>query len=129
MALGLQGHLKVLARTSIYEYLSRDSRSVITIIALLLGMATCYAGTRNQVVAKMLTVHVSSLHPDSTTDLEVPPSVQIASLMGLGLLYMSTTHRRMAEVSFFFFGSCVTRFIACLYCIPGPLARDRKTAH
>ena len=45
-------------------------------------------------VAKALSVHVPSLHPPASTDLEVPPLVQISALVAIGLLYMETSHRR-----------------------------------
>jgi hypothetical protein len=100
----------------VYDYLSRDSRALsMTSIALLLGMASCHVGTRDQAVTKMLTVHVPSLHPElSTTDLEVQPSVQIAAVMGLGLLYLGTTHRRMTEVFYLPFLS----FLSCALLSP-----------
>jgi hypothetical protein len=39
-----------------------------------------------------------ALLPPSSTDLEVAPWVQIASLIGVGLLYQGTADRHMVEV-------------------------------
>lgn len=39
-----------------------------------------------------------ALLPPSSTDLDVSPLVQIASLMGVGLLYQGTADRHMVEV-------------------------------
>uniref|UniRef100_A0A6B2KWW4 Uncharacterized protein n=1 Tax=Arcella intermedia TaxID=1963864 RepID=A0A6B2KWW4_9EUKA len=96
MALGLQGHLKVLALTKVYEYLS--SGQPITSVALLIGMAACRIGTQDQAVAKLLSIHVPSMHPSASTDLEVPSIVQTSALVGLGLLYMGTSNRQITEV-------------------------------
>jgi hypothetical protein len=43
-------------------------------------------------IAKMLCLHIPALHPASFTELEleVPALVQIAALLGVGLLYQET---------------------------------------
>ena len=43
-------------------------------------------------IAKMLCLHIPALHPTSFTELEleVPALVQIAALLGVGLLYQET---------------------------------------
>ena len=51
-------------------------------------------------IAKMLCLHIPSLHPPTFTELEleVPAVVQIAALLGVGLLYQGSAHRLMTEV-------------------------------
>lgn len=44
-------------------------------------------------VAKLLSIHVPALHPPSATSLFLPTNVQIAALVGVGLLYQSTVNR------------------------------------
>ena len=48
----------------------------------------------------MLCLHIPSLHPATfmELELEVPAVVQIAALMGVGLLYQGSAHRLMTEV-------------------------------
>jgi anaphase-promoting complex subunit 1 len=96
MGLGLQGHLSSLALTKVFDYLSAGH--VITSIGLLLGMAVTKRGTMDAGIAKLLSVHIPSLHPPSSTDLEVPANVQTAALLGIGLLYEGSAHRRMTEL-------------------------------
>ncbi|KAJ1475245.1 hypothetical protein T484DRAFT_3643923, partial [Baffinella frigidus] len=96
MGLGLQGHLKALAKTDLYSYLCQDHEA--TQIGIMLGMAASRRGTLDESVFKMLYVHVPSLHPPSYPDLEVSSSVQTAAVLGIGLLYQGSKHRRVAEV-------------------------------
>ena len=47
---------------------------------------------------KMLSIHVSALLPPTSTELDVPHSVQVAAVLGIGLVYQGTAHRHIAEV-------------------------------
>ena len=78
----------------------------VTMMAVLLGMAASRRGSMHNAIAKMLCLHIPSLHPPTFTELEleVPAVVQIAALMGIGLLYQASAHRLMAEVSVTIFG-------------------------
>ncbi|GAM19579.1 hypothetical protein SAMD00019534_027540 [Acytostelium subglobosum LB1] len=96
LALGLQGKLSSLAFTKVFEYLSLKNQT--TSVGLLLGIAATKKGTMEMSVAKILSIHIPSLHPPSSIDLDVPSYVQIASVMGIGLLYLGTGNRRMTEV-------------------------------
>ncbi len=96
MGLGLHGHLKSLSLTKVFDYLSAGHE--ITSVGLLLGMAASKRGSMDAGIAKLLSIHIPSLHPPSSTDLEVPPNVQTAALLGIGLLYQGTAHRRMTEL-------------------------------
>ena len=49
-------------------------------------------------MAKMLSIHVPALLPATSAEVDVPPMVQTAALMGVGLLYQGTAHRRISEV-------------------------------
>jgi len=96
MGLGLQGHLKALAKTDLYSYLCQDHEP--TQIGIMLGMAVSKRGSLDEAVFKMLYVHVPSLHPANYPDLEVSSAVQTAAVMGIGLLYQGSKNRRMAEM-------------------------------
>lgn len=47
---------------------------------------------------KMLSIHIEALLPPTSTELDVAPAVQVAAVMGLGLLYQGSGHHHMAEV-------------------------------
>ena len=61
-------------------------------------MAAARRGSMHNAIAKMLCLHIPSLHPPTFTELEleVPAVVQIAALMGVGLLYQDSAHRSRA---------------------------------
>ncbi|XP_022097305.1 anaphase-promoting complex subunit 1-like isoform X2 [Acanthaster planci] len=47
---------------------------------------------------KMLSIHISALLPPTSTELDIPHLVQVAAVMGVGLVYQGTAHRHIAEV-------------------------------
>ena len=96
MGLGLHGHLSALTITKVFEHLSVSNEMVS--IGIVLGMASSKRGTMDASVAKVLNIHIPALHPPSSTDLEVPPNLQAAALLGVGLLYQGTADRRMTEL-------------------------------
>lgn len=96
MALGLQGHLSVLAATDVYRYLSQEHDA--TTAGVLLGMAAAHRGSMDASVSKMLYLHLPSRHPPSFPDLELPTIVQAAALVAVGLLYQGTAHRLTTEI-------------------------------
>ena len=96
LALGMTGLLNSLSLTKVFDYLSVGHE--LTSIALLIGMAATKKGSMDAGIAKLLSIHVPSLHPPSSTELDVPSNIQTAALLGLGLLYQSTAHRRMTEL-------------------------------
>lgn len=49
-------------------------------------------------VIKMLSIHVPALLPPTSTELNVPHNVQVAGILGVGLVYQGTAHRHTAEV-------------------------------
>jgi anaphase-promoting complex subunit 1 len=96
LALGLQGHLRILAATDVYRYLAQEHD--VTTVGVLLGMAAAHHGTLNPVISKMLYLHIPARHPPSFPELELPPLVQSAALMAVGLLYQGSAHRLTTEI-------------------------------
>lgn len=96
LGLGLNGHLKKLEEWHIYNYLG--PKHPLTSVGLLIGMAASLRGTMDNKLTKVLSVHAVALLPQGANDLNVPTMVQTAGLIGIGLLYLETQHRRMSEV-------------------------------
>ncbi|KAF3930721.1 hypothetical protein ABW19_dt0209300 [Dactylella cylindrospora] len=96
LALGLNGHLKSIAKWDAFNYLT--PKHTMTCIGLLLGLAASYLGTMDNMITKLLSVHVVRLLPQGSADLNLSPLTQTAGLMGVGLLYYNTQHRRMSEM-------------------------------
>ncbi|KAK9238829.1 hypothetical protein V1525DRAFT_400134 [Lipomyces kononenkoae] len=96
LGLGLNGHLKNLAEWHIYNYLR--PKHALTSIALLLGMSVSYLGTQDPKMTKVLSVHVVALLPAGSADLNISGPMQTAGIMGVGLLYYGSHHRRMSEI-------------------------------
>ncbi|XP_076314205.1 anaphase promoting complex subunit 1 isoform X2 [Tachypleus tridentatus] len=96
LALGLNGHLKNLSTMSIHDYLCKGHQ--LTSVGLLLGIAAAMRGSMNVAVTKLMSIHVEALLPPTSTELDIPPMVQVASVLGIGLLYQGSAHRHMAEV-------------------------------
>jgi len=95
-ALGLTGHLKALMTWHTFQYLT--PKHDLTSIAVLLGLAASNVGQGTQKVVKLLAVHTPALLPTPNVDLNVSLLTQAAGLSALGLLYLGTKNRRMAEV-------------------------------
>ncbi|THV06211.1 hypothetical protein K435DRAFT_960693 [Dendrothele bispora CBS 962.96] len=95
--LGLTGHLKGLFGWHTFSYLA--PKHDFTSIGVLLGLAAANLGNGNQHVTKMISVHNRALLPTPDVDLGVTLLTQTAANAALGLLYMGTKNRRMAEVS------------------------------
>ena len=96
LSLGLNGHLKNLAKWVAYKYLT--PKHTMTSIGLLLGLSASYLGTQDQLITRMLSVHVTRLLPVGSTELNVSPLTQTTGIMGIGLLYHNSQHRRRSEV-------------------------------
>ncbi|KAI0341254.1 hypothetical protein BDW22DRAFT_1397598 [Trametopsis cervina] len=95
-ALGLTGHLREMLTWHTFAYLT--PKHDLTSIAILLGLSAANVGNGNRHVTKLIAVHTPALLPTPGIDLNVPLITQAAGLSGLGLLYMGTRNRRMAEV-------------------------------
>lgn len=96
LALGLNGHLKSLAKWVAFKYLT--PKHTMTSIGLLLGLSASYLGTMDSLIARLLSVHVTRLLPPGAAELNISPLTQTTGLLGIGLLYYGSRHRRMSEV-------------------------------
>ncbi|TID29697.1 hypothetical protein CANINC_001710 [Pichia inconspicua] len=96
LGLGLNGHLRNLEEWHIYNYLG--PKHAHTSMGLLIGMSASLKGTMNVKMTKILTVHVVAFLPPGSTNLNVPLPVQTAGIIGIGLVYLSSQHRRMSEI-------------------------------
>ncbi|XP_054840642.1 anaphase-promoting complex subunit 1 [Eublepharis macularius] len=96
MALGLNGHLTKLATLNIHDYLTKGHE--MTSIGLLLGVSAAKLGTMDMSITRLLSIHVPALLPPTSTELDVPHNVQVAAVIGIGLVYQGTAHRHTAEV-------------------------------
>ena len=96
LALGLNGHLKSIAKWVAFKYLT--PKHTMTSIGLLLGLAASYLGTMDTVITRLLSVHVTRMLPPGAAELNLSPLTQTSGIMGIGLLYCGTQHRRMSEI-------------------------------
>ncbi len=96
LALGLNGHLKSVAKWVAFKYLT--PKHPMTSIGLLLGLAASYLGTMDSLITRLLSVHVTRMLPPGAAELNLPTLVQTTGIMGIGLLYCNTQHRRMSEI-------------------------------
>jgi anaphase-promoting complex subunit 1 len=96
LALGLNNHLKSLAKWVAFKYLT--PKHTMTSIGLLLGLSASYLGTQDQLITRLLSVHVTRLLPPGAAELNLSPLTQTTGIIGIGLLYHNSQHRRMSEV-------------------------------
>ncbi|KAL2815235.1 hypothetical protein BDW59DRAFT_16910 [Aspergillus cavernicola] len=96
LALGLNGHLKSLAKWVAFKYLT--PKHTMTSIGLLLGLSASYLGTMDTLITRLLSVHVTRMLPHGAAELNLSALTQTAGIMGIGLLYCNSQHRRMSEV-------------------------------
>lgn len=96
LAMGLNGHLKSIAKWLAFKYLT--PKHSITSAGFLLGLSASYLGTMDTLITRLLSVHVTRMLPLGAAELNLSPLTQTSGLMGIGLLYCKTQHRRMSEV-------------------------------
>ncbi|KIX00933.1 uncharacterized protein Z518_09998 [Rhinocladiella mackenziei CBS 650.93] len=96
LALGLNGHLKTLAKWVAFKYLT--PKHTMTSVGLLLGLSASFLGTMDTLITRLLSVHVTRLLPPGAAELNLSPLIQTTGIMGIGLLYHNSQHRRMSEV-------------------------------
>ncbi|KAI4152605.1 MAG: hypothetical protein LQ340_002825 [Diploschistes diacapsis] len=96
LALGLNGHLKSIAKWVAFKYLT--PKHTMTSIGLLLGLAASYLGTMDTLITRLLSVHVTRMLPPGAAELNLSALTQTTGIMALGLLYCNTQHRRISEV-------------------------------
>ncbi|PNY28879.1 Negative regulator of mitosis [Tolypocladium capitatum] len=96
LALGLNGHLKGVAKWVAFKYLT--TKHTMTSIGLLLGLAASYMGTMDSLITRLLSVHATRMLPRGAAELNLSPLTQTSGIMGIGLLYCKSQHRRMSEI-------------------------------
>ncbi|KAH0845619.1 Negative regulator of mitosis [Fonsecaea pedrosoi] len=96
LALGLNGHLRTLAKWVAFKYLT--PKHTMTSVGLLLGLSASFLGTMDTLITRLLSVHVTRLLPPGAAELNLSPLTQTTGIMGIGLLYCNSQHRRMSEV-------------------------------
>ncbi|KAF4126185.1 anaphase-promoting complex subunit 1 [Geosmithia morbida] len=96
LALGLNGHLKGVAKWVAFKYLT--PKHTMTSIGLLLGLAASYLGTMDSLITRLLSVHATRMLPRGAAELNLSPLTQTCGIMGIGLLYCNSQHRRMSEI-------------------------------
>lgn len=96
LALGLNGHLRSLAKWLSFKYLT--PKHMMTSVGLLLGLSASHIGTMDSLITRMLSVHITRMLPAGAAELNVSSTTQTAGLMGIGLLYYNTQHHRMSEI-------------------------------
>ena len=96
LALGLNGHLKSIPKWVAFKYLT--PKHTMTSIGLLLGLSASYLGTMDTLITRLLSVHITRMLPPGSAELNLSPLTQTSGIMGIGLLYCNTQHRRMSEV-------------------------------
>ncbi|KAL7938885.1 hypothetical protein V8C35DRAFT_289468 [Trichoderma chlorosporum] len=96
LALGLNGHLKGVAKWVAFKYLT--PKHTMTSIGLLLGLAASYMGTMDSLITRLLSVHATRMLPRGAAELNLSPLTQTSGIMGIGLLYCGSQHRRMSEI-------------------------------
>ncbi|KXX73439.1 Negative regulator of mitosis [Madurella mycetomatis] len=96
LALGLNGHLKSVAKWVAFKYLT--PKHTMTSIGLLLGLAASYLGTMDSLITRLLSVHVTRMLPRGSAELNLSRHTQTTGIMGIGLLYCNSQHRRMSEI-------------------------------
>ncbi|KAF8335694.1 uncharacterized protein EI90DRAFT_2969281 [Cantharellus anzutake] len=97
LGLGLTGHLRSLWNWHGYRYLV--PKHELTSIAILLGLGAAHVGLADSDITRILTIHMRPLLPPDSAELGIPLGAQSAALMGLGLLYLGTMDRAMADVA------------------------------
>lgn len=96
LALGLNGHLKSIQKWVAFKYLT--PKHTMTSIGFLLGLSASYLGTMDTLITRLLSVHVTRMLPPGAAELNLSPLTQTTGIMGIGLLYCNSQHRRMSEV-------------------------------
>jgi len=96
LALGMNGHLKSIAKWVAFKYLT--PKHTMTSIGLLLGLSASYIGTMDTLITRLLSVHVTRMLPQGAAELNLSPLTQTSGILGIGLLYCDTQHRRMSEI-------------------------------
>uniref|UniRef100_A0A0A9VWC5 Anaphase-promoting complex subunit 1 n=2 Tax=Lygus hesperus TaxID=30085 RepID=A0A0A9VWC5_LYGHE len=95
MALGLSGHLNNFMQLYLFNYLNKCHE--MTSVGVLLGLAASKRGTMDVSATKIFSLHIESLLPPTSIELDLVQNIQVAALLGIGLVYQGTGHRHIAE--------------------------------
>ena len=96
MAMGLQGHLSSLSKFTMHDFLSKGHEFML--VGILLGIAAAKRTSMDQDITRMLSIHVRSLQPESSMELEISPNVQTAAILSVGMLYQGSANRHIVDV-------------------------------
>ncbi|KAJ3276875.1 Anaphase-promoting complex subunit 1 [Terramyces sp. JEL0728] len=86
--LGLLGHLKKLDSADSLRNYFMPQYELIT-VAHLLGLACSYIGTMNEKVSHMLAVHLPSMLPNHSIELQTGSLLKTGAMIGYGLLHLA----------------------------------------
>lgn len=67
-------------------------------LIFILGLAATKRGTMETATTKMLSIHIEALLPPTSMELDIPQNIQVAALLGVGLVYQGSAHRHITEV-------------------------------
>lgn len=56
-----------------------------------------FEGTMDISATKLFGLHIESLLPPTSIELDLVQNIQVAALLGIGLVYQGTAHRHIAE--------------------------------
>ncbi|KAG0669217.1 Anaphase-promoting complex subunit 1 [Maudiozyma exigua] len=93
--LGLNGHLKNLEEWHIYNFLS--PKITFVSVGLLLGLCASSRKSKDFKIIKVLSVHVVALLPPGSNDMNINVEVQIAGLIGVGLILQETQNKKISH--------------------------------
>ncbi|XP_052768449.1 anaphase-promoting complex subunit 1-like isoform X2 [Mya arenaria] len=96
MALGLNKHLVKMHILNKHDYLSKGHE--MTTIGLLLGISAAMRSSMDLATYKILSIHLPAMLPPTSTELNVAHNVQVAAILGVGLLFQGTGHRHTADI-------------------------------
>ena len=73
-------------------------RSPFSQLNISTGLGVTNKGTQDETTTKLFSIHIPALLPPTAVPLELDHLVQTAAIAGLGLVYIGSAHRRMAEI-------------------------------
>lgn len=94
--LGLQGYLKNLEEWQIYNIIVNKYTPVS--IGMLLGITSSNRETCNKLVTKLLGIHLEQSLPSKSIDLNHHYTLQIASVLSFGLLYLASADKKVSKL-------------------------------
>lgn len=96
LALGLNNHLHDMAKYLFFKYFS--PKHIMTSVGLTLGICASKLGELDSEITRILSLSITRLLPPGSAELNISPLTQTAAVIGIGLLYHNSQHRRMSEL-------------------------------